>query len=183
MGIAALSSLSATGLIFHLVGYVFTTLAAFTAIVAFYNCTAKDKILDFAGLSTRSPILAAAIAVSFFSLAGLPFFAGFVTKFYLFTAVANEGFLWLAALAATTSLISLYYYLMVIRQMYIEPINDLAPIKTSPLISGTLVALVLIVVLIGLYPDPLVTAIEQATQAVLPSGTIASDTPLSLGSK
>ena len=56
-----------------------------------------------------------------FSLAGLPIFAGFAIKFYLFTAIADEGLLWLSSLAVFASLVSLYYYLQVIRQMYIEP--------------------------------------------------------------
>ena len=59
--------------------------------------------------------MAGSLTVALFSLAGLPFFAGFTTKFYLFTAVAAGGYLWLAGLAATASLISLYYYLMVIK--------------------------------------------------------------------
>jgi NADH:ubiquinone oxidoreductase subunit 2 (subunit N) len=65
--------------------------------------------------------LAVSIGIGMFSLAGLPIFAGFAIKFYLFTAVADGGFLWLAGLAVFASLVSLYYYLQVIRQMYIEP--------------------------------------------------------------
>jgi NADH-quinone oxidoreductase subunit N len=170
MGIAALSPLASNGLILHLVGYAATNLAAFTALIAFYNRTRQDEIPSLAGLGARSPVLAASLTVALFSLAGLPFFAGFTTKFYLFTAAAGQGFLWLSGLAITASLISLYYYLMVIKQIYIEAPASPGRLSTSALLTGVLAVLVLAVILIGIYPGPLVEVIQTATQAVLPSG-------------
>jgi NADH-quinone oxidoreductase subunit N len=123
-GIAALSPdspLAANGVMLYLVGYSVTNLVVFAGLIAFFNMTGQDQIADFAGLADRQPFLAAAIAIGLFSLGGLPIFAGFTIKFYLFAAVAQAGFLWLAGLAIFSSLISLYYYLQVIRQMYIEP--------------------------------------------------------------
>ena len=123
-GMAALapdSLLGANGVIFYLVGYSVTSMVVFAALIAFFNATGQDEIADLAGLADRQPFLAMAIAIGLFSLSGLPIFVGFTIKFYLFTAVANEGYLWLAGLAILTSLISLYYYLQVIRQMYIQP--------------------------------------------------------------
>ena len=120
MGIAALSTEASNGLIFHLVGYSATNFAAFTAIIAYQNLTGRVSIDGYAGLGKRQPFLALAISGAFFSLAGLPIFSGFATKFYLFTAVAQEGMLWLVIIAATASLVSLYYYLMVIKRMYLE---------------------------------------------------------------
>ena len=125
LGIAALSPLAANGVMLHLVGYAFTNLTVFVGIIAFFNMTGKEEIADFAGLADRHPFIAAAISVGMFSLAGMPFFAGFTTKFYLFAAAANEGLLWLSALAILNSLISLYYYLVVIRHMYIEPAPEM----------------------------------------------------------
>ncbi len=123
-GIAALSSgslLSANGVIFYLVAYSITNMLVFAALISFFNMTGEEEIASVAGLADRQPLLAACIAIGLFSLAGLPIFVGFTAKFYLFTAVADGGFLWLAGLAIFTSLISLYYYLQVIRQMYIQP--------------------------------------------------------------
>ena len=123
-GVAALGSdfaLAAKGVIFYLVVYAVTNLVVFAGITAYYNRTGRDNIADLAGLADRQPFTAAAIAIGLFSLAGLPIFAGFTAKFYLFAAVADGGFLWLAGLAIVTSLVSLYYYLQVMRQMYIEP--------------------------------------------------------------
>ena len=123
-GAAALATdslLGANGIIFYVVGYSVTSIVAFAALIAFFNATGQEEIADLAGLADRQPFLAMAIAVSLFSLSGLPIFVGFTIKFYLFTAVAAAGYLWLAGVAIFASLISLYYYLQVIRQMYIQP--------------------------------------------------------------
>ena len=191
-GIAALSPnslLAANGIMLYLVGYAFTNLVVFAGLIAFFNLTGKDEIADFAGLADRQPFLAAAIAMGLFSLGGLPIFAGFTIKFYLFTAVASQGFLWLAGLAIFSSLISLYYYLGVIRQMYIQPAlaatqaddadqqTGAAPAQdganlrapSAPLLA--VLALGLLVVLwLGVYPAPLLRVVEAASRAILPGG-------------
>lgn len=165
LGIAALSELGSNGLIFHLVGYSATNFAAFVSVIVYFNLTGKENIEDFAGLAERSPFLAFALTVSLFSLAGLPFFAGFATKFYLFTGVAKEGLIWLAALAIVNSAISLYYYLMVIKQMYLRPAtdNDNGRLKIPPLQVGVLSALMLVIFWVGIYPAPILNLIEKAT--------------------
>ncbi len=177
MGIAALSVLASTGLVLHLVGYAVTSFAAFLAIIAFYNQTGRDDIPAYAGLADRSPIVAGSLTVALFSLAGLPFFAGFTTKFYLFTAAADGGYLWLAGLAATASLISLYYYLMVIKQMYIHDAEDAAPLPVPALTKGVLAVLVLAVIVIGVYPGPLVDAIDAASRSLLAASALAAGGP------
>ena len=168
MGVAALSPLASNGVILHLAGYGVTNLAAFMCVIIFYNATNKEEISDFAGLADRSPFVAMALSVALLSLAGLPFFAGFTTKFYLFTAAADGGLLWLVGLAMTTSLVSLYYYLMVIKQMYMVPADDDTPVKVSVVSGGALGMLIVGIVVIGIYPGPLVDAIEVATRAILP---------------
>ncbi len=197
-GIAALapeSLLAANGIMLYLVGYAVTNLLVFAALIAFFNSTGQEEIADFGGLADRQPLLAAAIAMGFFSLGGLPIFAGFTIKFYLFTAVATEGFLWLAGLAIFSSLVSLYYYLNVIRQMYIEPSprsaggaeTAVSPGETAgseddstatPAVlrfpSLPLAAVIgisfLAVVWIGIYPAPLLKVVEAASRAILPGG-------------
>ena len=193
VGIAALSPLASNGIMLHLVGYAFTNLVVFMGVIAFFNMTGKEEIADFAGLADNHPFVAAAMAMGMFSLAGLPFFAGFTTKFYLFTAAASEGLLWLAAIAIVNSLISLYYYLVVIRQMYIHPI-DLSGVEPAgahdpdvpaavpqgigggaekgssptPLIIGVIAVMVLGMIFVGIYPFPIVEALDAATAAILP---------------
>ncbi len=167
MGVAAMSPEAATGVIFHLAGYAVTSLAAFLCIIVFFNATGREGIRDFAGLAKRSPFVAMVLTVSLFSLAGLPFFAGFTTKFYLFTAAAQGGLLWLVALAITNSVISLYYYMMVMRQMYMEAAEDETPVPVSALNRGVLGAMLAGIIAIGVYPAPLVDAIEAARRVLV----------------
>ena len=167
MGIAALSPLASNGLIFHLIGYSVTNLAVFLAVIIIYNSTKKEEIADLAGLAEKAPFVAMALSVGLFSLAGLPFFAGFTTKFYLFTAVAHEGLLWLVGLAITNSVISLYYYLVIIKHMYMHSSDGSNSVEVSRLNGTVLWILVIGIVVVGIYPGPLVNAIEAATSAIL----------------
>ena len=168
VGVAALSAASSNAVILHLVGYGLANLAAFVAVIAFYNVTGKDEINDFAGLADRNPFIAMALTVALFSLAGLPFFAGFITKFYLFVAAAEEDMLWLAGVAIVNSFISLYYYLTIIKQMYMQPAEDRGPVRLSLPIGGLLAILVVGTIAVGVYPSPLVDIIETATAVILP---------------
>ena len=187
-GVAALSAdsvLAANGIMLYLVGYSVANLVVFAGLIAFFNTTGREMIADLAGLADRQPFLAACITMGLFSLGGLPIFAGFAIKFYLFTAVADAGFLWLAGLAIFSSLVSLYYYLQVIRQMYIQPAwaapednPEKPPEEPVPATSLTAApSVVLLSVLgvgvaalfwIGVYPSPLLEPIEAASRAILP---------------
>ena len=164
-----LTHLASNGIMLHLVAYGITNMAAFLAVGAIYNITGKDEIRDLASVARRAPTVAMVLTAALFSLAGLPIFAGFTSKFYLFTAAASQGLLWLAGLAIFTSLVSLYYYLMVIRQMYIEPAQETTPI---PVPRPTLVLLVLLLLgmlFVGVYPAPLMDAIQHASDVITPA--------------
>ncbi|HEV2121809.1 MAG TPA: NADH-quinone oxidoreductase subunit N [Chloroflexota bacterium] len=118
---ADIAEMATRGMMLHLLGYIFTNLAAFGAIVAFQNVSGgREQISDMAGFARRAPFVGVAMMAALFSLAGMPLFAGFVTKFYLFTAAARAGLLWLVAVAVINSTISLYYYLLVVYEMYVR---------------------------------------------------------------
>ena len=176
MGIAALSETAASTLVLHLTGYVITNLAAFVVVIAFYNASGKDEIADYRGLAERAPFLALSLTIALFSLAGMPLFAGFATKFLLFQAVAKEGMLWLAALAVVNSLISLYYYLLVIKQMYVGETEEKARLRVPVGVNAVIVALVVGVFVVGLYPRPLFKATDHAVHAVFSSQSTSSAT-------
>ena len=163
------TQLASNGLLLHLVAYGVTNSAAFLCIAAFYNETQRNDISDLAGSARRAPFLSLVLAASLFSLAGLPFFAGFVSKFYLFSAVAAQGLLWLAGLAIFTSLISLYYYLQVIRQMYIEEPKVSDAIRVPKMTIGLLGVLLVSMVAVGIYPAPVMDAIQHASEALIAS--------------
>ena len=161
-----LSHLASNGVMFHLVAYGITNMAAFLAVAAMFNVTGSEEVASLAGAARRAPMVAMVMAVALFSLAGLPIFAGFASKFYLFSAAASQGLLWLAGLAIFTSLISLYYYLMVVRQMYIEPADDPARVRIPRATVALLGLLFVGMVVVGVYPAPLLDAIQSASDAL-----------------
>lgn len=179
MGIAALvdpgqgaglafdrSHLASNAIMLHLAAYGATNMAAFLAVGAVSHTLGGEAIRNFAGIGKRAPGLSMVLAASLFSLAGLPIFAGFTSKFYLFTATAAQGLLWLAGLAILMSLVSLYYYLMVIRQIYIENAADPTPIRVPRLTTALLGALLLGMILMGVYPAPLMEFIQSASETL-----------------
>ena len=164
-----LSHLASNGIMLHLVAYGVASMAVFLSVSAIYNVTGKEDIADLAGVARRAPFVAVVLVVGLFSLAGLPIFAGFISKFYLFNAAASQGLLWLAGLAIFTSLISLYYYLNILRQIYIEPAEDRAPMRIPRSTLGVLGILLAAMVFLGVYPAPLLDVIQHASDAILSS--------------
>ena len=136
-----------------------------------YNESGDDEVTSLRGLSQRQPLVALVLTCSFFSLAGLPVFWGFTSKFYLFNAVGAQGLLWVVAIAIVTSLISLYYYLMVARQLYIEEPKVGASVPVSLFTKVLLISVLILMVLGGVYPSPLMEVIQSATDAVV-SGSL-----------
>ena len=171
---------AAAALVLHLIGYVATNLAVFTAIIAFYNRTGRDDIVDVRGLATRQPFLAFVLAVGLFSLAGMPLFAGFATKFIIFQVAFSNGFLWLGAIGVTVSFISLYYYLMVIKQMYLyEPEGpDRSRFAVPRPMALAIAVLVAGVFFLGLYPTPLFEVINNSVAGLFEQAIQTSATAL-----
>lgn len=156
---------ASSALLLHIIGYVIATLALFTALTAYYNRTGDDSIAGLRGLAETQPFLALVITVSLFSFAGLPFFAGFATKLFMFQAALTDGLLWLVALAVVNSFISLYYYLMVMRQMYLfDPRPGLARFRVTPVLWLLGAGLLAGVVFIGVYPGPAFEGAERAAE-------------------
>ena len=167
IAIAVLSPQSVTALLLHMAGYLITNIAVFSCLIAFYNKTGQEEIKDFAGLAERSPFLALMLTLCLFSLAGMPLFAGFTSKFVLFQAGVEGDMLWLTGIAALTSFISLYYYLMVIKQMYLGVPADGAPtgrLSVGPLLWSSISLLVVGVFLVGIWPTPVFKAADHAAK-------------------
>ena len=165
MAITTVSEDSGTALLLHLAGYLITNLAVFIAVIAFYNRTGSERIEDFRGLAETQPYLALVITTGMFSLSGMPLLAGFVTKFILFQAAAEDGFLWLATVAVIMSTVSLYYYLRVIRQMYVvaPAEGDGARWRLSPAAYFTTGVLFIGIFFVGLWATPIFEAADDAS--------------------
>ena len=156
-------------MLLHMTGYVITNLAAFTAIIAYHNQTDAEELNDFRGMSDRSPLLAAITAVALFSLAGMPLFAGFFTKFIFFASVADAGYFWLASVAVLSSFISLYYYLIVLKAAYIDPADERSRLSIPVFTQAVAVVLTLGVFFVGLYPAPLFDVTDSVAKVLFPS--------------
>jgi NADH-quinone oxidoreductase subunit N len=156
-----------SALLLHITGYVISTLALFSALTAYYNRTGRDSIQGLRGLAETQPFLALVITASLFSFAGLPFFAGFATKLFMFQASTTDELLWLVGLAVLNSFISLYYYLMIMRQMYLfEPEDGLRRFRVGPVLWITTAAMLVGTMFIGIYPRPVFEAADEASQAL-----------------
>lgn len=114
----------AAAVAFYMFMYVLTNLAAFGVVILFANATGSETIADFAGLSRRSFGLAMVMTVALLSLSGIPPAAGFVGKFFLFKAAVDANLTWLAVVGVLNSIIALYYYLVIIKVMFVDRSPD-----------------------------------------------------------
>ncbi len=163
---------ASSALLLHMVGYVISTLALFTALTAYYDRTGKDSsIRGIRGMAETQPYLALIITAALFSFAGLPFFAGFATKLFMFQASAEPELLWVIGVAIVASFVSLYYYLMVIRQMYLfEPEGGVQRFRLPPLVWVIATVLLLGILFIGIYPAPVFEIADSAVQPLFEVG-------------
>jgi len=149
--------------LFYLFVYMFTTMGTFSMIILLTHQGFRgDKIADFAGLGYTHPLPAFIYIVFFLSLAGIPPTAGFVGKLLIFRAAIDSGFVILAVIGVVTSAIAAYYYFMVIKTMFMDaPTHDVALSPSRPLTVG-LAVMVVATVLLGLFPNVVLQAIEAA---------------------
>ncbi len=140
-------------MLFYLLVYLGANLAVFAVIMFHSNQTGSEDIKDYRGLAITNPIPALGMMLALFALAGIPPLSGFVGKFFLFSIASRAGFHWLVAVAAVNSTVSLYYYLQIIRQMYIEaPDKDARPLLMTPTLGITLGVTVAATVFLGVIP-------------------------------
>ncbi len=154
IGVAALGgpndSLAVASVSFYMFMYIFTNLLVFGAVILFIARTDTEEISDLAGLNRRSPWLALFITIGLLSLGGIPPAAGFFGKFFLFQAAVNANLVGLALIAVTNAIIALYYYLVVIKVMYVDvgPDDD-KPIVIPRVYGWSLGITALAVILLG----------------------------------
>ncbi|MBI4427843.1 MAG: NADH-quinone oxidoreductase subunit N [Ignavibacteriales bacterium] len=161
-GIAAGNNEGQTGILFYLVAYTLMNVGAFGIAGLMENEEDKNLQLDdYTGLSQQKPFLAALMAIFMFSLAGIPPFAGFFGKYYVFLSAVKADMTWLAVVGVLTSLVSVYYYLRIVVLMYFKEGNgDVAAKPAFPaLIAVTCSALLLLQ--FGIFPSVIVNAVQK----------------------
>ncbi len=152
LGLIAGNQLGTATIIYFVLIYIFSNLAAFGVVQAISLQTGKENIKDYEGLYRTNPNLSLVMMLALFSLAGIPPVAGFFGKFFLFTAAASEGYYLLVFLAVVNVTISLYYYLIVVRAMFLRKSDNPIPFFKNKVYMrlGLLITVIGILVL-GLY--------------------------------
>lgn len=162
VGFAAVSANGTAMMLFYLVAYLFGNMGAFLVVEAVAQAEGSDAIAAFRGLAQRSPILALCMLLFLLSLGGIPFVAGFWAKLYVFWAAAEQGLYWLVLVGAVLTVVALFYYLLVAKRMYIDAPERREPVSVPPLLAFCIFLCVLGVVVMGIYPKPLVGAALRA---------------------
>ncbi|MCL0101748.1 NADH-quinone oxidoreductase subunit N [Dehalococcoidia bacterium] len=154
------------GILFYLAAYALTNLAAFFVIIAVGNKLNSEEIDSYSGMGRRSPLLAALLAIALISLTGIPPTVGFWAKIYIFNAAIHADLVWLATAGVINSVISAYYYLRVVKFMYLNPSSTEENIPTSAPLKVALLATSGGVVIFGIIPGYLLDFAVHATQSL-----------------
>ncbi len=153
IGVVALNQLGAASVVFYLAAYIATNLLAFGIVMAFSRVTGLEDLKDYSGMSRRSPWLALMMLSAFLSLAGMPPFAGFVAKVFVFAAGIQAGYVWLVIVGILNSIIGVYYYLNAMKYVYLyrmpEQDEENHPVPMTRPYAIALAVLTIGVILIG----------------------------------
>ncbi len=155
MAVVGGGTLGSNAVLFYLLAYTVMNFGAFAVVVAVSEGREERfSLTDYAGLAKRNPWLAAAMAVFMLSLGGAPFTAGFLAKLYVFSAVVQSGYLWLAIVGVITSVIAFYYYLRVVVAMYMsEPVEKIVLQKPALSMVAVLVVALFFTLQMGILPN------------------------------
>ncbi len=168
VGLAADSAMGLSALLYYVITYAATTVGAFGVVSLVEAQTGRDDLEAFAGLRQRSPLAAVCLLIFLLSLAGIPPLAGFFGKFYLFSSALlgakGPGLLWLVIVAIGLSVVSLYYYLQVLKQAFVvEAPADASPIVSTRATTAVLIFLAGAVVILGCAPNYLLRALTAVS--------------------
>jgi NADH-quinone oxidoreductase subunit N len=158
IGVVAFSQMGIASTVFYLIAYILTNLLAFGIVGIVGRVTRSEDVSAYFGLGRRNATLSLAALVAFLSLAGMPPFGGFVAKFFVFAAAIESGWIWLAVIGVLNSIFGLYYYLNILKYIYLYRMEnqdeEKHPVPISPPVTIALVILVIGVLLIGTLFGP-----------------------------
>ncbi len=156
------------GVLIYLFAYLFTNIGAFAVVTAVEAATGKVELKDYAGLVRRAPWLAALLVIFLLSLAGIPPTGGFLGKFFVFGAAVQRQMWGLVAIAAINSVIAAYYYLNIVRYMFLTPGEQTdQPIAVALPLQGALFITGVMTVLLGVAPGPLIAWASHSVQLLV----------------
>ena len=157
LGLAVLSNEGLTAILIYFGIYAFMTLGAFFVVMLIANKLGTEELDDYKGLGYSSPWLGISIAIFLVSLTGLPPTAGFIGKLYLFIALVDAKMIIVAVIALLNSVVSLYYYIKVLKNMYLVKVEvEKPPLNVSYANIVMLIILLAPILILGIYFTPLV---------------------------
>lgn len=173
IALAVATPYAVEGSIFHIITHAFMKGGAFMIVAALAYVALGENIANYKGLAKRAPFLAISMTLLLFALAGIPPLSGFVSKFVLFSAaidasqIADQNWMfWLAIAAILNSALSLYYYVRVIKYMYVDEGSTKDRIKVPWSMTAAVAICVIATIVIGVWPDPVIDVCEQAARAL-----------------
>ncbi len=166
VGLIAATQMGATSVLFYVIVYALTNLGAFGVVATLASRAGGDDIDDFNGMARKAPLLSLLMLVFVLSLAGIPPLGGFFGKFYLFAAAVQQdaqhfGLLWLVILGIVMSAVSLYYYLVLLKHIYVLVPKDSTVVSTPTYLNIALSLVALAVILLGIFPEWLLALLKS----------------------
>ncbi len=167
MGMAAASEFGVSAMLYYIITYLLTNLAAFGFVIVYYRQVKSDEIKDYAGLSRRSPALAFGMLFTFLSLGGVPPLGGFFAKVLVFSAAVQSGLVWLAVIGVLNAVVGLYYYLVVLKVVYLyRQEGDEEPLPVARIQGLALAVCVIGVLLMGTVLSPWFDLTSEAAKTL-----------------
>jgi len=174
IGVAAVSATPGltfngiNGVLIYLLAYLFTNVGAFAVVTAIETETGKVDLGDYTGLIRRSPWLAALLLIFLLSLAGIPPTGGFLGKFFVFGAAVYRQMWVLLAIAAVNTVVAAFYYLNIVRYMFLTPLEAAEErVSVSPAFGAVLGITALVTLLLGIIPGPLIAWASDSARVLL----------------
>lgn len=164
MGVVVMTNEGLTAVMLYFAIYLFMNLGAFYVVMLIGNKIGSEDIEDYKGIGPRAPFLTVCLSIFLISLTGLPPTAGFIGKLYLFAAALNSGWVWLAVAGALNSVIALYYYVRIMKNMYLEKSEETGVLRFSVLQTALVIALVVPVLLLGIWFSPLASLAQASVK-------------------
>ncbi|MFZ2490176.1 MAG: NADH-quinone oxidoreductase subunit N [Thermoanaerobaculia bacterium] len=175
LGIISVSTMGLRGVLVYSVVYIFANLGIWATVLTLSKHEyAGEQIDDFEGLAGRSPFWALAMVIFLLSLGGIPPTAGFIGKYFLFYSAIGAGYAWLAIIAVLMSAVSMFYYLRIVVAMYLKE-GKVAEVVTTPALRFVAIVCLVITLLFGVLPSPLIHQVENSAAWVATRATMLSN--------
>ncbi len=164
LGVAVLSDQGLSAVLIYFAIYMFMNLGAFFIVMLIANKINSENIDDYKGLGYSIPFLGTALAIFLISLTGLPPTAGFIAKLYLFIALVDANMITVAIIALLNTVVSLYYYVRVLKALFLVRNDNKVDIQISPVNFVVIILLIAPVLILGVYFSPLINLAKSSIQ-------------------